>query len=131
MNIQTVAANLRNTIAGKEELLAKYKVMLESLSNKPRVVGMIQINSDLKIAWQVTIDFLLTNIAELKRILHDVEQCMSVEPIDPTTRVKDGQKFSPNYVAGHNAAISSWVGEVDRQGGSFTAEELDPNRGWK
>lgn len=26
---------------------------------------------------------------------------------------------------------SSWESEVDRQGGSFTAEELDPNRGWK
>lgn len=25
---------------------------------------------------------------------------------------------------------SSWEGQVDRQGGSFTAEEMDPNRGW-
>lgn len=29
------------------------------------------------------------------------------------------------------AQRSSWDGAVDRQGGSFTAEELDPNRGWK
>ena len=28
-------------------------------------------------------------------------------------------------------STSSWQGEVDRQGGSFTAEEMDPNRGWK
>ena len=30
-----------------------------------------------------------------------------------------------------NKQDNSWTGEVDRQGGSFTAEELDPNRGWK
>ena len=76
MNIQTVAENLRNTIAGKEELLAKYNDMLESLSNQPRVVGMIQINNDLKIAWQATAEYLRVNIDELKRVLQDVEQCV-------------------------------------------------------
>ena len=108
MNIQTVAENLRNTIAGKEELLAKYNDMLESLSNQPRVVGMIQINNDLKIAWQATAEYLRVNIDELKRILQDVEQCAK------------------------QASDDSWITNPDRMGGGgWTAEELDPNRGWK
>jgi hypothetical protein len=51
------------------------------------------------------------NIDELKRVLQDIEQC---EPSLPGEGNND-----------------SWVGAVDRQGGSFTDEELDPNRGWK
>ena len=56
MNIQTVADNLRNTIAGKEELLTNLK--------------------GKRIPPEVTINFLEINIAELKRILQDVEQCI-------------------------------------------------------
>ena len=52
MNIQTVADNLRNTIAGKEILLAEYE------SKNILLAGMLRINID-----------------ELKRILQDVEQC--------------------------------------------------------
>jgi len=55
MNIQTVADNLRNTIAGKE-------LMLTTL-NARRVVD------------KVAIKYLEINIDELKRILQDVEQC--------------------------------------------------------
>jgi hypothetical protein len=62
MNIQTVATNLRNTIAGKEELLTKWQEFhpVESLdrSHKATMVGMLELN-----------------IGELKRILADVEQC--------------------------------------------------------
>lgn len=29
------------------------------------------------------------------------------------------------------AAAKSWEGAVDRQGGSFTPEEMDPMRGWR
>ena len=64
MNIQTVANNLRATIAGKEEMLEKlnkgrmYMTMAESL------------------AGDATIEFLEINIAELRRILQDVEQCI-------------------------------------------------------
>jgi len=47
------------------------------------------------------------NIDELKRILQDVEQCVKKESDD------------------------SWITNPDRMGGSWTAEELDPNRGWK
>ena len=54
MNIQTVATNLRNTIAGKEMLLEEYR------TQRPHSVAreMLQINID-----------------ELRRILQDVEQC--------------------------------------------------------
>ena len=59
MNIQTVITNLRNTIAGKEMLLETYKN--PSVLTKPireTMTHMLEIN-----------------IAELKRILQDVEQC--------------------------------------------------------
>jgi hypothetical protein len=56
MNIYTVADNLRNTIKGKEAMLASLKVKDE--------VG------------QYTLRYMLDlNIQELKVILFDVEQC--------------------------------------------------------
>lgn len=55
MNIQTVADNLRATIAGKEDLLTNLK--------------------GKRIPPEVSIHYLEINIAELKRILQDVEQC--------------------------------------------------------
>ena len=60
MNIQTIAENLRNTIAGKEMLLETYKN--PSVLTKPIRETMTHI--------------LEINIAELKRILQDVEQCI-------------------------------------------------------
>jgi hypothetical protein len=60
MNIQTVATNLRVTIAGKEELLADLK--------------------GRRIPPEVSIHYLEINIDELKRILEDVEQCIPKEP---------------------------------------------------
>jgi hypothetical protein len=59
MNIQTVAENLRNTIAGKEMLLETYKN--PSILTKPIRETMAHM--------------LKVNIDELKRILEDVEQC--------------------------------------------------------
>lgn len=59
MNIETVAQNLRKTIAGKEMLLETYKN--PSVLTKPireTMTHMLEINID-----------------ELKRILQDVEQC--------------------------------------------------------
>ena len=56
MNIQTVAENLRNTIAGKEYMLSNL--------NSRRVID------------KVAIKYLEINIDELKRILQDVEQCI-------------------------------------------------------
>ena len=55
MNIQTVADNLRVTIAAKEEMLANLK--------------------GRRIQPEVSIHYLEINIDELKRILQDVEQC--------------------------------------------------------
>ena len=69
MNIQTVATNLRNTIAGKEQMLALYKEKLE-IGNYFKQE--IKVNQTPE---KITIKFLETNIDELKRILQDVEQC--------------------------------------------------------
>ena len=63
MNIQTVAENLRNTIAGKEKYLAEWNnadlVETADRIHRATIVGMLTINID-----------------ELKRILKDVEQCI-------------------------------------------------------
>lgn len=62
MNIQTVAENLRNTIAGKEYMLQELQGM------KFNEIGK-------NLANDATIEFLKINIDELKRILADVETC--------------------------------------------------------
>jgi len=67
MNIQTVAANLRNTIAGKEQYLAAIINGLQSAKGVDRVV------------LKTTKAMLELNIDELKRILHDVEQAILKE----------------------------------------------------
>lgn len=64
MNIQTVAENLRATIAGKEQMLEKL--------NK----GRMYMTMGETLASDATVEFLEINIAELKRILQDVEQCL-------------------------------------------------------
>ncbi len=60
-----------------------------------------------KIHRATVVGMLEANITELKNILADVEACCS------------------------KASDDSWINNPDRMGGSFTAEELDPNRGWK
>ena len=65
MNIQTVAQNLRNTIAGKEKMLAEYTSRFSA--------GDIAQNA----AMYATVEFLAVNIDELKRILADVESCVA------------------------------------------------------
>ena len=63
MNIQTVATNLRVTIAGK----VKHQVELEyALTLSTMAEGT---------ALTATLEYLKINIDELKRILQDVEQC--------------------------------------------------------
>jgi hypothetical protein len=66
MNIQTVAANLRVTIAGKEQHL---------LHLQQALVG-LEMMDTTRIVIDTTAKFLVVNIDELKRILEDVEQCM-------------------------------------------------------
>jgi hypothetical protein len=62
MNIQTVATNLRNTIAGKERMLDAYRKIRD-------------MNDGAAMAVEATRSMLEINIGELKRILQDVEQC--------------------------------------------------------
>jgi hypothetical protein len=63
MNIQTVAQNLRVTIAGKEQHLKTLNGDLIAGDYVDRTVT------------KTTIEFLKINIDELKRILQDIEQC--------------------------------------------------------
>lgn len=65
MNIQTVANNLRKTIAGKE-------MMLTTLQNP-------SVKAYPKIVKESMVHMLETNIDELKRILQDVKQCQEVD----------------------------------------------------
>ena len=67
VTIQTVAANLRNTIAGKEKALEEYNKAL-NISVDPLDVGE-------QMAITATVEFLKLNIDELRRILADVEKC--------------------------------------------------------
>ena len=62
MNIQTVASNLRRTIAGKEAHLAK---MREDIVKYNQTVN------------YTVSKYLEVNIDELKRILQDVESCVA------------------------------------------------------
>ena len=59
MDIQTVADNLRNTLKGKEEMLANLK--------------------GRRILQGTAIHYLEINVDELKRILQDVELCIGVK----------------------------------------------------
>jgi hypothetical protein len=63
MNIQTVATNLRNTIAGKEIQLAQWEAARSWKNADQQFVN-------------ETVQYLKINIDELKRILQDVEQCI-------------------------------------------------------
>ncbi len=65
MNIQTVAENLRRTIAGKEHMLDSHKRYLRGQG----------ITGAETIASETIVKFLEINIDELKRILQDVEVC--------------------------------------------------------
>ena len=66
MNIQTLAENLRKTIAGKSLMLAEYRV-------KKYASGVSTVE---QIAAIYTTEFLEMNIEELKYILQEVEQCI-------------------------------------------------------
>lgn len=68
MNIQTIRDNLKNTIAGKEQMLTDQRELLPFTSMGEGL------------AVNATIQFLTINIDELRRILQDVEQCIPKEP---------------------------------------------------
>lgn len=77
MNIKTVRDNLIQTIEGKEKYLAE-------MDN----INMMAISSGEAMAHRATYDFLQINIAELKRILKDVEQCIPKETSKDRDMVK-------------------------------------------
>lgn len=66
MDIYTIAQNLRNTIAGKEKMLASLNPN-NPYSEEYKTEGEVM-------ARRATIEFLKININELKRILADVEK---------------------------------------------------------
>ena len=117
MNIQTVAENLRATIAGKEELLASVQ------ENAKLKLG----NIDAYVTG-ATIGFLEINIDELRRILQDVEQCVvDYDDLKEDLKEANGRVRQLEQQASDN----SWITNPDRMGGGgWTADELDPNRGW-
>ena len=102
MNIQTVITNLKNTIAGKEMLLA------EKIDRKEH--GWFNSTSEI-VANRATIEFLEINIDELKRILKDLEQCAA-----------DSKEFS---------TWAHWQQNPDRSGGQFTEEEINRANEWR
>ena len=63
MNLQTVITNLKNTIAGKEQMLAEYQ-------EARKLATMAEDH-----ALFATVEFLKINIAELNRILDDLVEC--------------------------------------------------------
>lgn len=62
MNLQTVITNLRNTIAGKEQMLANLEIPMTATVGE-------------RMAKTATAEFLAINIAELNRILDDLVEC--------------------------------------------------------
>lgn len=84
MNIQTVAENLRNTIAGKENYLTQQQLVLELGEPHERIVAF------------TIVKMLEVNIDELRRILQDVEQCVPKEPSNPYHNADSGL-YGPEY----------------------------------
>ena len=74
MNIQTVATNLRRTIAGKEQFLTECNAILYK--------GFLE-GGNL-IAVETTAKVLAINIDELKKILAAVEQCQDDDYLKKT-----------------------------------------------
>ena len=96
MNIQTVAENLRNTIAGKEYMLQELQGM--------------KVNDIAKnLANDTTIKFLEVNIDELKRILQDVETCCEKATEDSWALNPDrsGGQFAQDEI--YNMGRDGWI----------------------
>jgi flagellar biosynthesis/type III secretory pathway protein FliH len=83
IDMKTVRDNLKNTIAGKETMLAE---MLQKQYTLPQVEAR---------ALSVTMEFLEINIDELKRILQDVEQCQD--------------RYQEGYEDGHDAGYEQAI----------------------
>ena len=99
MNIQTVAENLRNTIAGKEGHLAAIRREMASVGRR----------DDETIAMVATSEFLKINIDELKRILQDVETCCEKATEDSWALNPDrsGGQFAQDEI--YNMGRDGWI----------------------
>ena len=117
MNIQTVRDNLKNTIAGKEL----------HLSNAIKIRDEQDLTREQEVANYMTIQFLKVNIAELKQILKDVEQCVEEFEV-----LKDDLAETNGRVRQleRQASDDSWITNPDRMGGCYSEDELR-NEGWK
>ena len=102
MNLSTVAANLRNTIAGKEKHLAGLQECIRGLEA-------IDCQDDSWFRATVTVEFLAINIDELKRILADVEQCEAkgVEQSWRDSPDRSGGQFTQDEIYDMNR--SGWI----------------------
>jgi FtsZ-binding cell division protein ZapB len=119
MNIYTVRDNLKNTIAGKEKMLAEYNKAVSKYDDS--------LNVGAEMAVRATISFLEINIDELKRILQDVEKCVEEFEVlkedlsEANGRVRQLER---------QASDDSWEGSVDRMSGAFDESELRGRDGW-
>jgi hypothetical protein len=97
MNIYTVRDNLKNTIAGKEKMLAGLKSTLDTNDVAERMV------------LNATRGFLEINIGELKRILQDVEQCCEKATQDSWALNPDrsGGQFAHDEI--YNMGRDGWI----------------------
>ena len=95
MNIQTVAQNLRVTIAGKEKALAEYQ-------EARKLATMAE-----DIALYPVVEFLKVNIDELRRILEDVEKCCEKATADSWALNPDrmGGQFTQDEIDNHGRWI--------------------------
>lgn len=80
MNIQTVIANLLNTIEGKEKLLGELK----------RRKGFKRLTVD-QMAFDASVNFLEINLNELNNILHD---CMAVREADIVRNLESKEELN-------------------------------------
>ena len=101
MNIQTVIANLLNTIEGKEQMLAQL-TQRKDVKRDPIDQA----------AFIATIGFLEVNLKELEAILAD---CMKVREADIVADLERKQKDIEQ----------SWRDNPDRMGGQFTDDEIN------
>ena len=83
MNIQTVIANLLNTIAGKEELLER---------SRARLVQRPVPDDVTYFTIKATVEFLEINLTELNKILID---CMAVREADIVRELESKDNTAP------------------------------------
>lgn len=97
MNLSTVIANLKNTIAGKEQYLADLRYQSTLMARAEEIVA------------KATIKFLEINIDELNRILDDLVECQ-VKGIEQSWRLNPdrmGGQFTQDEIYDMNR--SGWI----------------------